>query len=183
MFTSRYTRVLPSPVPINLNDARLEPNAKLYQESFRPVGYLLEGQFRSLFANRAQPGTTQFQPATSPNAKPGKVLVIGDGDFVRSELDPKTGQPFRLGFDRLANTEFANREVALNAVDYMLDETGLIAVRGKQITLRPLDKVKIAEQRRRWQMLNIGAPLVLLGAFGLFRAWRRKRRYASFRSN
>ena len=72
MFTSRYTRVLPSPVPINLNDARLEPNAKLYQESFRPVGYLLEGQFRSLFANRAQPGTTQFQPATSPNAKPGK---------------------------------------------------------------------------------------------------------------
>jgi gliding-associated putative ABC transporter substrate-binding component GldG len=183
MFTSRYTRVLPSPVPINLNDARLEPNAKLYQESFRPVGYLLEGQFRSLFANRVQPGTTQFQPATSPNAKPGKVLVIGDGDFVRSELDPKTGQPFRLGFDRLANTEFANREVALNAVDYMLDETGLIAVRGKQITLRPLDKVKIAEQRRRWQMLNIGAPLVLLGAFGLFRAWRRKRRYASFRSN
>jgi gliding-associated putative ABC transporter substrate-binding component GldG len=182
MFTSRYTRVLPSPVPINLNDARLEPNAKLYQESFRPVGYLLEGQFRSLFANRAQPGTTQFQPATSSNAKPGKVLVIGDGDFVRSELDPKTGQPFRLGFDRLANTEFANREVALNAVDYMLDETGLIAVRGKQITLRPLDKVKIAEQRRRWQLLNIGVPLVLLGAFGIVRAWQRKRRYASFRA-
>ncbi|WP_223284591.1 gliding motility-associated ABC transporter substrate-binding protein GldG [Hymenobacter qilianensis] len=166
LFTSRYTRVLPSPVPVNLNDARMEPNAKLYRESFKPVGYLLEGQFRSLFANRAQPGTTQFQPATAANARPGKILIIGDGDFVRSELDPKTGQPFRLGFDRLANTEFANRELALNAVDYMLDETGLIAVRSKQITLRPLDKVKITEQRRRWQILNIGAPLVLLGALG-----------------
>lgn len=180
LFTSRYTRVLPSPVPINLNDARLEPDPKLYNQGFRPVGYLLEGQFQSLYANRARPGTTQYQPATVPGAAPGKLLVLADGDFVRSELDPKTGRPFRLGFDRLANTEFANRELVLNAVDYMLDETGLIAVRGKQITLRPLDKVKVAEQGRRWQALNIGGPLALLGAFGLGRAWRRQRRYARF---
>jgi hypothetical protein len=68
----------------------------------------------------------------------------------------------------------------LNAVDYLLDETGLIAVRGKQITLRPLDKVKLAEQRRGWQLLNLGAPLALLAVFGAVRAWWRKRRYARF---
>jgi len=180
LFTSRYSRVLPSPVPVNLNDARLQPDRKLYKDKFEPVGYLLEGQFRSLYANRAQPGTTQFQPATSSQAKPSKVLVVSDGDFVRSELDPKTGRPFRLGFDRLANTEFANRELVLNAVDYMLDETGLIGVRSKQVTLRPLDKLKVIEQRRTWQLLNLAAPLVLLGAFGAVRAWRRKRRYAGF---
>ncbi|ALW85882.1 gliding motility-associated ABC transporter substrate-binding protein GldG [Hymenobacter sedentarius] len=180
MTTSRYTRVLPAPVPINFNDARLEPNPKLYQKGFQPVAYLLEGQFPSLFANRARPGTLQFQPEKSPNGKPSKVLVISDGDFIRSEIDPKTGNPYRLGFDRLANTEFANRELVLNATDYLLDETGLISVRGKQITLRPLDKVKLAEQRRRWQLLNLGAPLALLGLFGAVRAWRRKRRYARF---
>ncbi|UPL50460.1 gliding motility-associated ABC transporter substrate-binding protein GldG [Hymenobacter sublimis] len=180
LFTSRYTRVLPSPVPVNLNDARLEPDPKLYKAQFKPVGYLLEGQFRSLYANRAEPGTTRYQPATSPLAKPAKVLVISDGDFVRNEVDPKTGRPFRLGFDRLANTEFANRELVLNAVDYMLDESGLIAVRGKQITLRPLDKLRVVEERRRWQLLNLVVPLALLGLFGVVRAWRRKRRYASF---
>jgi len=180
MRSSRYTRTLPAPVPINFNDARLEPNPKLYQNSFQSVGYLLEGQFKSLFANRARPGTMQFQPEKSPNARPSKILVVSDGDFIRSEINPKTGKPLRLGFDRLANTEFANRELVLNATDYLLDETGLIAVRGKQITLRPLDKVKLAEQRRRWQLLNIGAPLVLLGLFGAVRAWRRKRRYAGF---
>ncbi|RPD48426.1 gliding motility-associated ABC transporter substrate-binding protein GldG [Hymenobacter sediminis] len=180
LFTSRYSRVLPAPVPVNLNDARLEPNPKLYTAQFKPVGYLLEGQFRSLFANRAEPGTTRFQPATSPQARPAKVLVISDGDFVRNDVDPKTGRPFRLGFDRLANTEFANRELVLNAVDYMLDESGLIAVRGKQITLRPLDKLRAIAERRQWQLLNLAAPLVLLGLFGLVRAWRRKRRYASF---
>ncbi|WP_241502309.1 gliding motility-associated ABC transporter substrate-binding protein GldG [Hymenobacter glacialis] len=180
--TSRYTRALPAPVPINFNDARLEPNPKLYQKGFQPVGYLLEGQFPSLFANRARPGTLQFQPEKSPTAKPSKIVVLADGDFMRSEIDPKTGNPFRLGFDRLANTEFANRELVLNATDYLLDETGLISVRGKQITLRPLDKVKLAEQRRTWQLLNLGAPLVLLGLFGAVRAWRRRRRYAGFAS-
>ena len=39
--------------------------------------------------------------------------------------------------------------IVLHTTNYLLDETGLIAVRGKQITLRPLDKVKLAEQRRR----------------------------------
>jgi gliding-associated putative ABC transporter substrate-binding component GldG len=180
--TSRYTRVLPAPVPINFNDARLEPNPKLYQNGFQPVGYLLEGQFKSLYANRAKPGTMQFQPEKSAEARPSKVLLIADGDFIRSDIDAKTGKPYRLGYDRLANTEFANRELVLNATDYLLDETGLIAVRGKQITLRPLDKVKLAEQRRRWQLLNIGAPLALLGLFGAVRVWRRRRRYASFGS-
>ena len=178
--TSRYTRVLPAPVPINFNDARLEPNPKLYQQPFQPVAFLLEGQFKSLYANRARPGTMQYQPDVQPDAKPSKILVVSDGDFIRSDIDPKTGNPYRLGFDRLANTEFANRELVLNATDYLLDETGLISVRGKQVTLRPLDKVKLAEQRRTWQLLNLGAPLVLLAGFGLVRAWRRKRRYASF---
>ena len=50
-------------------------------------------------------------------------------------------------------------------------------MRGKKITLRPLDKVKLAEQHCRWQLLNLGAPLVLLGVFGALRAWRR---YAGF---
>jgi gliding-associated putative ABC transporter substrate-binding component GldG len=180
MTTSRYTRRLPAPVPINFNDARLEPNQKLYQNSYQSVGYLLEGTFRSLFANRAAPGTTQYQPDQNPNAVPSKILVISDGDFLRNDVDPKSGRPFRLGFDRLANTEFANRELILNATDYLLDETGLIAVRGKQITLRPLDKVQLADHRRPWQLLNLGAPLVLLAAFGAVRAWRRKRRYARF---
>ncbi len=178
--TSRYTRVLPPPVPINFNDARLEPNPKLYKQGFQSVGYLLEGQFRSLYANRARPGTLQYQPDHDPQARPSKVLVLSDGDFIRSDVDPKTGRVQRLGYDRLANTEFANRELVLNATDYLLDQTGLIAVRGKQITLRPLDRVKLAEQRRPWQALNLGAPLLLLATFGLGRAWWRRRRYTRF---
>ncbi|WP_210515881.1 hypothetical protein [Hymenobacter terricola] len=48
------------------------------------------------------------------------------------------------------------------------------------VITRSLAKVKLAEQRRRWQRLNLGAPLILLGLFGAVRAWRRKRRDAGF---
>jgi len=182
MSTSRYSRVLPAPVPINFNDARLEPDPKKYQNPFQPVGYLLEGQFRSLFANRARPGTTQYLPDQDASAKPGKIVVVSDGDFLRNDVDThaQPPRPLRLGYDRLANTEFANRELILNATDYLLDESGLIAVRGKQITLRPLDKVQLAEHRTGWQALNLGLPLGLLALFGAARAWWRKRRYARF---
>ncbi|MGI4973323.1 MAG: gliding motility-associated ABC transporter substrate-binding protein GldG, partial [Janthinobacterium lividum] len=180
MSTSRYTRALPAPVPINFNDARLEPNPKLYQNSYQSVGYLLEGKFRSLFANRTEPGTMKYQPDQNSAAQPSKILVISDGDFLRNDVDPKTNRPLRLGYDRLSSTEFANRELILNATDYLLDETGLIAVRGKQITLRPLDKVQLADHRRPWQLLNLGAPLLLLAIFGAVRTWRRKQRYARF---
>ena len=55
-------------------------------------------------------------------------------------------------------------------------------MRGKQITLCSLDKVKLVEQRHRWQLLNVGTPLLLLEMFGAVQAWRRKRRYAGFGS-
>jgi gliding-associated putative ABC transporter substrate-binding component GldG len=92
-FSSRYTRVLPAPIPINFNDARLEPNAKLYNKPFQPLAYLLEGQFKSLFANRARPGTLQFQPETAASAKPSKIVVVADGDFIRSSWTPKPATP------------------------------------------------------------------------------------------
>ncbi|MGI4872603.1 MAG: gliding motility-associated ABC transporter substrate-binding protein GldG [Janthinobacterium lividum] len=180
MNTSRYTRKLPAPVPINFNDARLVPSQKLYKDSYQPVGYLLEGRFRSLFANRAEPGTARYQPDQDPTARPSKLLVVSDGDFVRNDVDAKKNRPLRLGYDRLESTEYANRELVLNATDYLLDDTGLIAVRGKQITLRPLDKLQLSEGRRPWQLLNLGAPLALLALFGAARAWWRKRRYARF---
>ena len=37
----------------------------------------------------------------------------------------------------------------MNATNYLLNEIGPIAVRGNQITLRPLDKVKLTEQHCR----------------------------------
>lgn len=83
-----------------------------------------------------------------------------------------------LGFDRFTRTRFANKELLKNVVDFLLDEKGLIELRGKEIELRPLDKAKLREERTKWQVINLGLPLVLLLLFGLVKFWLRKRKYA-----
>ncbi len=176
IFTSRYSRILPAPAPLSLEEARMEVNPEQYTAGPQPVGYLLEGRFSSLFRNRRAPAGAA-NPKVRESGEETKIAIFSDGDLVRNDINPRTGQPYELGFDRYNNIKFANRELALNTVHYMLDSEGLINVRSKEIALRPLDKVRIKEERTRWQLLNLVAPLVLLGIFGIARYYLRKRKY------
>jgi len=66
----------------------------------------------------------------------------------------------------------------LNAVEYLLDESGVIAARGKNVELRLLDTVRAKAERTKWQLINIVLPLVFLALFGLAFNYIRRRRYA-----
>jgi ABC-type uncharacterized transport system involved in gliding motility auxiliary subunit len=83
-----------------------------------------------------------------------------------------------LGFDRYSRRTFANKEFVVNAIDYMLDEEGVISARAKEVILRPLDKVKLKEERLYWQTLNMGLPVLLLWIFGGVWFLARRRMYA-----
>src|SRR6478735_2320915 len=175
-YTSRYSRILPAPVRVNFNEARLEVNPRLFSKGPLPTAYLLEGKFQSLYKNRLAE-EKQKQVGFVEYGKPGKLVVVSDGDLIRSEINEQTNQPFELGYDRFAGIKFGNKEFALNAIDYMLDESGLIAVRTKEVVLRPLDKVKLKEERTKWQLINIVLPLALLILYGVVRYYLRKRKY------
>lgn len=178
LFTSQYTKILQPPVTISLNEARVNIKPQLYNKGPQAVGYLLEGQFASLFTNRPRPaGLPANIPPTITTGQPTKIMVFSDGDLVRNDVNQKTNQPFELGYDRFTRTRFANKDLVMNALEFLLDDTGLINLRAKQITLRPLDKIRIKEERRYWQLLNIGAPLALLLLFGLTKFYLRKRKY------
>ena len=82
-----------------------------------------------------------------------------------------------IGFDRLSQHTFGNKDLVTNAVDFLLDENGVISARNKQITLRPLDKIAMQEDRTKWQMINLALPLIILIVFGLARNWWRKQTY------
>ncbi|WP_242918114.1 gliding motility-associated ABC transporter substrate-binding protein GldG [Pontibacter liquoris] len=179
LFTSRYSRVLQVPVPVTLEEARMEVKPELFQAGPQPVGYLLEGKFTSLFRHRRAPQGAADQQVREQGVA-SKIAVFSDGDLVRNEIDPRTNRPYELGFDRYSNVTFANKELAMNTVHYLLDAEGLINVRSKEIELRPLDKVRVKEEKTYWQLLNLVAPLVLLLLFGLARFYLRKRKYARF---
>jgi ABC-2 type transport system permease protein len=179
VYTSVYSRVMQAPVPLTLEEARMEVKPEQYQAGPQPVGYLLEGAFTSLFRNRRAPeGAASTQ--VKEQGVPTKIAVFSDGDLVRNDVNARTGQAYELGFDRYNNVTFANRELAMNTVHYLLDGGGLINVRSKEIQLRPLDRVRAKEERTYWQLLNLVAPVVLLALFGVVRYYLRKRRYERF---
>jgi len=179
VYTSPYSRILEPPVPITLQEARMEVNPELFRAGQQPVGYLLEGRFSSLFRNRRAPQGVQEQQVQEQGVLT-KIAVFSDGDLVRNEINPRTGQAYELGFDRYNNITFANKELAMNTIHYLLDSEGLINVRSKEIQLRPLDKVRVKEQKTYWQLLNLVAPIVLLALFGAARYYLRKRKYERF---
>jgi len=64
----------------------------------------------------------------------------------------------------------------VNSIDWMSDATGLIDLRTKTITSRPLDQLSDAKKATmKWG--NFLLPLILVIIYGLFRLqWRRKQR-------
>jgi gliding-associated putative ABC transporter substrate-binding component GldG len=178
-FTSQYSRVLSTPIVVDLDELRQAPQPERYQAGPQAIAYLLEGTFTSVFRNRILPtgfSAEDFRDESIPT----KLLVVSDGDLVRNELDPQNNRPLPLGFDPFTERTFANQDFVLNALAYLVDENGLIRARSKEVRLRPLDQVKVNAQATRWQLINLLLPLVFIGLFGLVKFYIRRKRYTRF---
>jgi hypothetical protein len=66
----------------------------------------------------------------------------------------------------------------MNCVNYLLDDTGLINIRSKDLDLPLLDKEKVYENYTYIQFLTIGLPIVILAGFGFLFTFLRKRKYS-----
>lgn len=176
MLTSPYTRVLSSPVSVKFNDLRNELNPDLYNKGPQPVAYLLEGEFTSLYRNRLLPNGVD-QNSFKEKGAASRILVVSDGDYIRNEFDRE--QPQDLGYDPLQKVNYANKDFVNNALEYLLDDDGIINTRLKEIKIRPLDKVKVDNERTYWQVINLLLPLVVLVGFGVVRSIIRKRKYTN----
>jgi len=179
MFTSKESQRISAPVRVNINEIRKNVTDEDFKTSFIPIAYLLEGTFTSLFKNRFLPegvDATGFKETGTST----KLIVIADGDLARNEINPRSGQPQQLGFDPFTRYTFANEELLINTVSYLVNEKGLISTRNKEVKIRPLDKEKIRTGKAKWQVLNLVVPLVLLIVFGIVRATIRKRKFSTF---
>lgn len=175
--SSPFNRQLEVPVLLSLQMVEQEPDPKQFQSDPKPFGVLLEGIFPSNFKNRpVPPGITE--PLAIPAlAKPGKMIVLADGDIFKNQINSTDGSSYPLGFDRFTREQYANKNFLLNAADYLYDDSGIISLRNKEIKLRLLDRAKIRQEKIFWQFLNIGLPLILLIACGIFQHYYRIRKY------
>ncbi len=176
--TSEYSRVKNAPAMIDLADAQAEPDRKLYNRSSVPVAVLLEGEFNSAWRHRLSPFFTgQAAMGYREQSEPTKMIVISDGDVVRNRFIASEGTVLPLGYDLYTQTQYANKDLLLGAVNYLVGDEGLMASRTRTIKLRKLDVVKTREQRSLYQAINIGAPIVLLTAAGVAIYFIRRNKY------
>lgn len=173
--SSQYSRKIGTPTEIKLEMVSEETSPKDYVgKGFIPVSVLLEGKFHSAFENRILP----FKDPSFKNVnKPGKMIVISDGDIIKNQLD-KDFQPLELGYDKWTGNLYDNKGFVMNCVNYLLDDKGLINIRSKDVDLPLLDVEKVHENYTTAQFITVGLPIVILALFGVLFTYLRKRKYS-----
>lgn len=162
------------PREIDLSMTTEEPDPKMYTKPNLNLAVLLEGSFTSVYNNRIKPFDLKDSQDKGVSSK---MIIVGDGDIIKNDLG-KNG-PLELGFDRSSGQLYGNKEFLLNCVNYLLDDSGLINIRSKDIKMAFLDMNKVSEEKTKWQLINIVCPLVLLGIFGMVFNYLRKKKYAA----
>ncbi len=173
--SSPYSKAIGTPTEVSLAMVSERPEPADFQNSgLLPVAVLLEGNFKSAFQNRILPFKTA---AFKENSLSTKMIVVSDGDVIKNQLD-KNFQPLELGYDKWTNTYYGNKEFILNCVNYLLDDSGLINIRSKEVNLPLLDKEKVYQNYALAQWIVIGIPLLVVLLFGALFLYLRKKSYS-----
>ncbi len=177
--TSPYSRIVNAPVYIDLEILKKPAEESQYNKGPQPVAVLLEGKFISSYLFRIPPELSQNKDLQFiSESKPTKIIVVGDGDIIKNQFDLSQGYFLPLGYDQYTRQTFGNKDFLLNAMNYLCDDSGLITVRSRELTLRLLDSTKLESQRLFWQLLNILLPLILILIFSFVKLRLRSRKYS-----
>jgi gliding-associated putative ABC transporter substrate-binding component GldG len=162
------------PRVVSLDMINQQPDRETYVNGNMPLAVLIEGNFSSMYKNRVKPLKLKNTLEEGPE---NKMIVVSDGDVIKNQL--RNGRPLELGYDKWTSSFYGNKEFLVNSTNYLLDNTGLINIRNKKVSIPLLDVKKIAEQKTKWQLVNIGLPVALTLLFGIFFGYSRKRKFTA----
>jgi len=162
------------------------PEHEKFKKANIPTAVLLEGKFRSLFANRlSQAMNDSLQNIgavfVSQCIADNKMIVVADGDIVLNSVVkgnqaiPMGMNPFTFGSQQ--EFAFANKDFLQNCLDYLINTSNLSEAKAKDYTLRLLDKKKVEEQKITWMVINIFAPVIMIILFALLYQFIKRRKY------
>jgi len=175
--SSPYNKKISAPHILSLQALEQEPNPKDFQGTPKTVAVLLEGKFVSDWRNRPLPDSMGEAVTIMPESVPTKMVVISDGDILKNQIG-RDGSPYPLGYDHYTQQSYGNKNLLLNIADYMTDDSGLIALRTKEIKIRLLNRARIRNEKLYWQLVNTVGPLALVLICAIFQHYIRKRKYA-----
>lgn len=143
---------------ISVAPFNLSPSQNWEQRNFAradvPLGAVLEGTFTSAFADNDSVNVPLKESQQT------SVIVFGDGDFI---VNGAGQQSQRLPDDNIS--------LMVNSVDWLADDTGLIALRTKGVTNRPLMLVEDGT-KAFLKYLNVFFPILIVLGYGFYRYQR-----------
>ncbi len=186
LYSSANARTISTPALISGKENVASPVDDQYHFQHLPAAVLLEGKFRSMFANRLTNAMKDSldavgMPFSTQALKPSKVLVVADGDIVLNPVikgNQPTGMgtnPYTIGTER--EFPFANRDFVLNAAEYMINDNGLSAAKSKEVKVYLMDPKKVRAEKSFWILINVLTPIVGILLFAIVFQWIRKRKY------
>ena len=171
--TSTASRVTATPGEVNLSD--MNPDMSEFKYQYVPVAVSLEGTFSSAYAHRMVPEGVETDEPIRKTGVPTRQVVIASGSIVINELQKNQALP--MGYDRYSGMQFSNRDMVVNAVLWLTDAEGLIALREKSIALRLLNDKRAHDERMKIQLISTISPVAVLALIGGIVFVIRKRRY------
>lgn len=171
-WSSALSKVESTPRPISFSIINSSPQKESYTDGPQPLAVLIEGAFTSAFDNRVSPLKLENTILKGPK---NKMLVIADGDIIKNQIS--NGRPLELGYDKWTSNIYGNKDFLMNSINYLLDDTGLINIRNKKVVIALLDQKKITDKKIRWQVINVGLPVIFMVLIGVLFGIIRKRKF------
>lgn len=178
--TSPYSLISQAPVEITLASTNNPPDRRLFRQPSQTVGVLLEGIFTSVFKNRSTDSFGFKSSDINSESKPTRMIVLSDGGLILNEYRESSNGSVNfapLGYDKYVQQTFGNKSFLLNAVNYLCDDEGLMELRSRVFKIRLLDKVRLKEEKFKWQFLNVFVPMCIIAVFGLVFVYLRRRKF------
>ena len=190
--SSSYSTEYKAPARINYGIIEMRDNLFLKTRPPQTIAVMLEGTFNSVFDNRIAPEFLNNNAYVYVNQSPKtKMLVVSDGNIPINDIDYKEIKGEKVPMYRKLHSDkykvrnqdgsprfqYGNREFVLNAIDYLLGDEELIALRQRTILVRRLNLQRVMEERGNWQMFNVALPVFLIILFGVVQSFVRRRKY------
>ena len=178
--SSQTSRILEVPQLISLEQVREQLDPATFNQSYKPIAILLEGEFESVFTNRLTKEYTNGQDFKYlSKSVQTQMIVISDADIIRNEVRERANGVFLspLGYDRYTKQTFGNKEFIMNAVHFLVEKDGILDIRSRDFKLRLLDKSKLIKEKTKWQLMNTILPIGFVLLFGILLMYFRKRKY------
>jgi len=181
--TSENAKAVMTPLRVHFGILQQKPNPIYFNQPNLPAAVLLEGTFESLYKNRMTKeflaiGDSMSDLKFADHSPASKMIVIGDGDIIRNELR-KDGSAYPLGYYSVSRQTLANKDFILNCIQYLIDTSGILETRNKEVKLRLLNKMRVQDEKVYWQVFNIILPIALVILFGIGFNYYRRKKYAA----